>query len=85
MGYFEVEGLPSTALELILWSTLCQDLQAADYVFIVSCAWGWANKLEFSEQLHTQTLLRTCHCGIINQDFSQEYESFWLDCQWDIL
>jgi hypothetical protein len=38
--HFEVEGTPSTALEFMLWPTLCQDRQASDRIFIISCAWG---------------------------------------------
>jgi hypothetical protein len=33
-----------------------EKLQATDCIFIVSCARGCSNKVEFSKQSHTQTL-----------------------------
>jgi hypothetical protein len=52
-------SLPSIALEPALLSTFYQVRAATDYVFIISCAWGCRNKVEFFKYSHTETLWGT--------------------------
>jgi hypothetical protein len=68
--YFEVKGSPSIVLELTFWPKHCQDWQALDCIFIVSCVWCCSNKVGFSKEPHTHKLCGgLCRYRKINQTY----------------